>query len=59
MICLLASVIDLLKNKDVFPLLIFWPETSSYKDRRSITLPHFVELALQKRRLSSTKKQMG
>ena len=52
MICLFASVTDLLKNKAIFLLFIFWLETSSYKDRRSITLLHSMELALQKIRLS-------
>lgn len=47
MICLLASSTDLLKNRAVLSLFIFWPETSSYKDSESITLPHYVELALQ------------
>ena len=59
MVCLLASVTDLLKNRAVLSLLIFQPETSSYTDSKSITLLHPVELALQNRRLSSAKKQMG
>ena len=59
MICLLALVTNLLKNKAVLSLLIFWPKTSSYTDSRSITLLHSVEFALQKRRLSSVKKQMS
>ena len=57
MIFLLASVTDLLKNKDVLSLFIFWPETSSYKDSKSITLLHFVELAIQNRRISSAKNK--
>ena len=57
MICLLASVTDLLKNRAILSLLIFQPETSSYTDNRSITLLHSVELALQNRRLSSAKNK--
>ena len=57
MICLLALVIDLLKNKAVLSLFIFWPETSSYNDSKSITLLHSVELALQNRRLSSAENK--
>ena len=59
MIWRFASVTALLKNKAVFSLFNFWPETSSYTDSNSKTLMHSSELALQKRRLLSAKKQMG
>ena len=57
MIWQFASVTALLKNKAVFSLFNFWPETSSYTDSNSKNLLHSSELALQKRRLSSERTE--
>ena len=51
-----SSVLALKKTKDL-SILIFWPEASSYRRRISISCWHSWLLALQKSRLSSTKKR--
>ncbi len=58
MVFITCSVSSLeLKNKEVFPALIFWPEAFSYSPSKCITFWHSPELSLQNKTLSSTKNK--